>query len=164
MTVQGAKPRGRRISTSLIRQKAGTPRFFGHDVVVIGASVGGVEVIPRLIRSLPAGLPASVFVVLHTAPHGPGLMPEIIRRNSALPVRHAVDGEKILRGQVYVSKPDYHLMLGGSRIRVVRGPKENFHRPSIDALFRTAAEYYGPRVVGVVLTGNLDDGKPAYML
>jgi len=82
----------------------------GHDTIVIGASVGGVEAIPRLIGSLPANLPVSVFVVLHSAPEGPGLLPEIIRRNSALPVRHAVDREKILPGRVYVSKPDYHLI------------------------------------------------------
>jgi len=134
------------------------PRLFGHDIVVIGASVGGVEAIPRLISSLSAGLPASIFVVLHSGPQGHGILPEIIRKNSALPVRHATDGEKILQGRVYVSKPDYHLMLDGARIRMVRGPKENFQRPAIDALFRTAAECYGPRVVGVVLTGNLDDG------
>jgi two-component system chemotaxis response regulator CheB len=129
-----------------------------HDIIVIGASVGGVDAIPRLIASLPADLPASVFVVLHTAPRGPGLLPEIIRKTSALPVRHGVDGEKILHGRVYVGGPDLHLMLNGNHVRVARGPKENFHRPSIDALFRTAAESYGPRVVGVVLTGNLDDG------
>jgi two-component system chemotaxis response regulator CheB len=158
MKVHGTKSKNRRISTSPVRQKPETALLFGHDIVAIGASVGGVDAIPRLIRSLPANLPASVFVVLHSAPQGPGLMPEIIRRNSALPVQHAVDGETILHGRVYVSRPDYHLMLEGSRIRVVQGPKENFHRPSIDALFRTAAEYYGPRVVGVVLTGNLDDG------
>jgi two-component system chemotaxis response regulator CheB len=129
-----------------------------HDLIVIGASVGGVDAIPRLIASLPGDLPASVFVVLHAAPHGPGLLPEIIRKTSALPVRHGVDGEKVLRRRVYVGRPDLHLMLNGNHVRVARGPKENFHRPSIDALFRTAAESYGPRVVGVVLTGNLDDG------
>ena len=134
------------------------PFMFGHDIIVMGASVGGVDALPRLIASLPANLPAAVFVVLHTAPQGPGLLPEIIRKTSKLPVRHALDGEKILRGQVYVAKPDYHLTVNGSRIRVVRGPKENFHRPSIDALFRTAAESHGARVAGVVLTGNLDDG------
>jgi two-component system chemotaxis response regulator CheB len=132
--------------------------MFGHDIIVIGASVGGVDAIPRLLASLPADLPASVFVVLHTAPQGPGLLPEIIRKTSAMPVRHGVEGEKILHGRVYVSRPDLHLMLNGNHVRVARGPKENFHRPSIDALFRTAAESYGPRVVGVVLTGNLDDG------
>ena len=139
-------------------RKAGTPRMFGHNIIVIGASVGGVEAIPRLIKSLPAGLPASVFVVLHTAPHGPGLLPHFIRKTSALPVRHGVEGEKIVHGRVYVSRPDLHLMVDGNRVHMVRGPKENFHRPSIDALFRTAAESHGPRVVGVVLTGNLDDG------
>lgn len=156
--VHDVKPMDRKISTSQILQKAGTRPLFGHDIIAIGASVGGVEAIPRLISSLPSGLPVSVFVVLHSPPRGPGLLPEIIRRNSALPVRHAVEGEKVLHGHVYVAKPDYHLVLEGSRIRLVRGPKENFHRPSIDALFRTAAESYGSRVVGVVLTGNLDDG------
>ena len=132
--------------------------MFGHDIIVIGASVGGVDALPRLIGSLPADLPASVFVVLHSAPEGPGLLPEIIRKTSALAVRHAVNGEKILQGRVYIAQPDYHLMVNGSRVRVVRGPKENFHRPSIDTLFRTAAESFGARVVGVILTGNLDDG------
>jgi two-component system chemotaxis response regulator CheB len=132
--------------------------MFGHDIVVIGASVGGVDALPRLIASLPADLPASVFIVLHSAPEGPGLLPEIIRKTSAMPVRHALDGEKIARGRVYVAKPDYHLTVNGSHVGVVRGPKENFHRPSIDTLFRTAAESYGARVAGVILTGNLDDG------
>jgi len=85
-------------------------------------------------------------------------LPEIIRKTTAMPVRHAVDGEKILRRRIYIAQPDYHLMVKGSRVRVVRGPKENFHRPSIDALFRTAAESYGARVASVILTGNLDDG------
>src|ERR1700684_4488331 len=75
-----------------------------------------------------------------------------------MPVRHAVNGEKIQAGRVYVARPDHHLMVKGNRVHVVRGPKENFHRPSIDTLFRTAAESYGARVSGVILTGNLDDG------
>jgi two-component system chemotaxis response regulator CheB len=80
--------------------------MLGHDIIVIGASVGGVDALPRLIGSLPANLSASVFVVLHSGPEGPGLLPEIIRKTSALPVRHAVDGEKILRARVYVARPD----------------------------------------------------------
>jgi two-component system chemotaxis response regulator CheB len=131
---------------------------YNHDILVLGASSGGVEALPKLIGGLPADFPAAVFVVMHTAPQGPGLLPEIIRQTSALPVRHGVDGEKILPSRVYVAPPDYHLIVHGNRVRVARGPRENRHRPAIDALFRTAAETYGPRVVGVVLTGNLDDG------
>ena len=132
--------------------------MFGHDIIVIGASVGGIEAVPRLIASLPADLPASVFVVQHTTPQGPDMLPNIIRRTSSLSVALTIDGETIRKGQVYVARPDHHLQLKGTRVRLSRGPRENFHRPSIDALFRTAAESYGPRVVGVVLTGNLDDG------
>lgn len=140
------------------RQLSRKPRMIGHDIIVIGASVGGVDALPRLVGSLPADLPASVFVVLHTSPQGPRLLPEIIRRAASLPVAHGVDGETVRRGHVYVARPDHHLQLEGTRVRLSRGPRENFHRPSIDALFRTAAESYGPRVVGIVLTGNLDDG------
>jgi two-component system, chemotaxis family, protein-glutamate methylesterase/glutaminase len=153
------KTKNRRIIPSKVsNRKAGTLDMFGRDIIVIGASVGGVDALPRLIGSLPADLPASVFVVLHSSPQGPDLLPGILAKTSALPVHRAVDGEKILQGRVYVAPPDYHLMVNAGHVRVVRGPKENFHRPSIDALFRTAAESYGPRVVGVVLTGNLDDG------
>jgi len=129
-----------------------------HDLIVLGASSGGVEALPKLIGALPGDFPAAVCVVLHTSPQGPGLLPEIIRKTSALPVRHGVDGEKIRPGHVYVSRPDYHLTVNGARVGVVRGPKENRHRPAIDVLFRTAAESFGPRVIGVVLTGDLDDG------
>lgn len=132
--------------------------MFGHDIIAIGASAGGVVALPRLIASLPADLPASVFVVLHSPPQGRGLLPQIIRRTASLSVAHGVDGESIRKGHVYVAPPDQHLQLDGTCVRLSRGPRENFHRPSIDALFRTAAERYGPRVVGVVLTGNLDDG------
>ena len=131
---------------------------FGHDIIVIGASAGGVEALPRLLGSLPAELAASVFVVLHVPPQGPGLLPEIVRHRAALTVAHAVNGDKLRQGHIYVAPPDYHLQLDGAHVRVTRGPRENFHRPSIDALFRSAAESYGPRVAGVVLTGYLDDG------
>jgi two-component system chemotaxis response regulator CheB len=130
----------------------------GHDIIVIGASAGGVEAIPKLIESLPKNLSASVFVVLHIPPQGRSLLPEIIRRTSSLSVAHGVEGEKVRKGHVYVAPPDHHLQLDGKKVRLSRGPRENFHRPSIDALFRSAAECYGSRVVGVVLTGNLDDG------
>jgi two-component system chemotaxis response regulator CheB len=132
--------------------------MFGHDIIVIGASAGGVEALPRLISALPADLPASVFVVLHIPPQGPNLLPQIIRRTASLKVAHGIDGEKFRKGRVYVAPPDFHMQLDGARVRLSRGPRENFHRPSIDALFRTAAVSYGRRVAGVILTGNLDDG------
>jgi two-component system chemotaxis response regulator CheB len=132
--------------------------MFGRDIIVIGASAGGVDALPRLIWSLPVDLPAAVFVVLHIPAQGRDLLPEIIRRAASLSVAHAVDGDRVRQGHVYVAQPDRHLQLNGTRVRLSRGPRENFHRPAIDALFRTAAECYGPRVVGVVLTGNLDDG------
>jgi two-component system chemotaxis response regulator CheB len=91
-------------------------------------------------------------------PNGPGLLLEVLRQVSALPVNHGVDGEKIVNSRVYVAPPDFHLMVDGPQVRVLRGRKESRHRPAVDALFRTAAESYGPRVVGVVLTGYLDDG------
>lgn len=132
--------------------------MFGHEIIVVGASAGGVDALPRLIASLPADLPASVFVVLHIPVVGPNLLAEIIGRQAALAVSNGVDGEEILTGHVYLAPPDYHLQLEIGRVRLNRGPRENRHRPAIDALFRSAAEAYGPRVTGVVLTGHLDDG------
>lgn len=130
----------------------------GRNIIVIGASAGGVDALPKLMAGLPANLPASVFIVLHISPQGPDLLPDIIRRVASLNVAHGVDGERICRGRVYVAPPDHHLQVNGRRIRLFRGPRENFHRPSIDVLFRSAAESCGRRVAGVVLTGNLDDG------
>ena len=132
--------------------------MFGRDILVIGASAGGVDALPRLIGSLPADLPASVFVVLHIPAQGRDLMPDLIRRSASLSVAHGMDGERVRQGHVYVAPPDHHLQLDGMHVRLSRGPRENFHRPSIDTLFRSAADSYGSRVVGVVLTGNLDDG------
>lgn len=138
--------------------KGAKKTMVGHDIIVIGASAGGVEALPKLIGSLPQVLPAAVFIVLHIAAQGPDLLPEIISREACLSVAHAIDGETIRRGRVYVAPPDHHLQVDGKHVRLSRGSRENFHRPSIDALFRSAADSYGPRVVGVVLTGYLDDG------
>jgi two-component system chemotaxis response regulator CheB len=130
----------------------------GHDIIVIGASAGGVHAVPLLIASLPAELPAAIFVVLHIPAQGPDLLAEIIGRDAALPVRNGIEGEEILPGRVYVAPPDHHLQMESGRVRLSRGPRENRHRPSIDALFRSAAEAYGPLVTGVILSGYLDDG------
>lgn len=129
-----------------------------HDIVVIGASAGGVEALRTIAAGLPSDLPAAVFVVLHMSPEGPGLMAELLERAGPLAAMEAEDGGDIERGRIYVARPDHHLVLHDSHVRLVRGPKENRSRPAIDPLFRSAALEYGSRVIGVVLTGSLDDG------
>jgi two-component system, chemotaxis family, protein-glutamate methylesterase/glutaminase len=129
-----------------------------HDIIVVGASAGGVEALQELVAGLPADLPAAVFVVLHVPAHGPSLLPSILARAGPLPAAHAEDGEPIRPGRIYVAPPDHHLMLEPGRVRLVVGPRENGVRPAADALFRSAARAYGPRVVGVVVSGSLTDG------
>ena len=129
-----------------------------RDTIVIGTSAGGVQALTTLVAGLPADLPAAVFIVLHIPADSTGLLPGILARESNLPVAHAVDGEGIRRGQIYVAPPDLHLLIERHHVRLVHGPKENLHRPSIDALFRSAARWAGPRAIGVVLTGARDDG------
>lgn len=96
--------------------------------------------------------------MLHIRPDSPSLLPGILGRVSRLPVDHPKTGERIKTGQIYVAPPDHHLLIEGRNVKLVHGPKENLHRPSIDTLFRSAARWCGPRVIGVVLTGARDDG------
>jgi two-component system, chemotaxis family, protein-glutamate methylesterase/glutaminase len=129
-----------------------------HDIIVIGTSAGGVEALTEIVRHLPSSLPAAVFVVIHLPVHSPSVLPQILQRAGRLPAAFARHGETIQHGRLYVAPPDHHLLIEKGYLRVVRGPKENRHRPSADVLFRTAASIYGPQAVGVVLTGALDDG------
>ena len=129
-----------------------------RDIVVIGASAGGVTALLALVKTLPADFPAPIFVVQHVAADSPSILPQLLSSVSALEARHPQDGETVAAGTIYMAPPDHHLLLEGDRVLVTRGPKENRFRPSIDALFRSAAYTYGPRVIGVVLTGYLDDG------
>jgi two-component system chemotaxis response regulator CheB len=130
-----------------------------HDIVVIGASAGGVDALTRLVRDLPAGLAASLFVVCHFPRGYRSALPDILSRSGPLLAKHAIDGEPFHPAHIYVAPPDYHLLVAeGQRVRVTRGPRENHHRPSVDPLFRSAARTYGKRVIGVVLTGALNDG------
>jgi len=127
-----------------------------RDLFAIGASLGGVEALRRVVAQLPADFAASVFVVQHTA--AGGRLDEVLGRLSKLPVRYAMDGERFEPGTIHLARADRHLLVEGKQLRTVRGPRENGVRPAIDPLFRSLAAHYGPRAVGIVLTGLRDDG------
>lgn len=129
-----------------------------RDIVVIGASAGGVQALSSLVSGLPPGFPATVFIVLHVSRFGTSAMPAILSRAGVLPAVHPQDGDPFEPGRIYVAPPDHHLVIEPGRVRLSRGPTENGHRPAVDVLFRSAAHSYRNRVIGVVLTGNLDDG------
>ena len=129
-----------------------------HDIVVVGASAGGVRALRKLVAGLPADFRGSVFVVLHVPPHLPSGLADILARSGVLPAAPAEDGDPIERGRIYVAQPNRHLVVRPGQVKLEIGPRENSARPSVDVLFRSAARAYGPRVVGIVLTGTLGDG------
>jgi two-component system chemotaxis response regulator CheB len=138
----------------------GAKKLDNRDTIVIGASAGGVDTLVGICRGLPPDLPAAVLVVQHVSPTSRSAMPEILSRAGPLPVMPARDGDPIRRGTIVVAPPDLHLLVSpdGQRICLRRGPLENRTRPAIDPLFRSAAVSRGPRVIGAVLSGMLDDG------
>ncbi|MGE3269901.1 MAG: chemotaxis protein CheB [Chloroflexota bacterium] len=129
-----------------------------RDVIVVGASAGGVEALAHLVRGLSADLAAAVFVVLHLPVDARSFLPDILNRAGPLPCSHATDGEVMERGRIYVAPPNHHLILEGTRMHLSFGPRINNVRPSIDVLFRSAARGFDGRTIGVVLSGTLDDG------
>ena len=129
-----------------------------RDLVVIGCSSGGLDALKILVSALRPDLPAAVLIVQHVLPDSRSLLPEILNRFSGLPAKTADDGEIFEAGKIYVAAPDHHLVVAGDQLRLTRTARENRSRPSVDALFRTAATSQGGRVIGVILTGNLDDG------
>lgn len=129
-----------------------------RDIIVIGTSAGGVEALQTIVRTLPPKFPAAVFVTLHFPEHGTSVLPRILSRAGSLPAMHGANNDPIVHGRIYIAPPDHHLLLTTRGIRIVRGPKDNGNRPAVDPMFRSAAVAFGPRVIGVVLTGNLDDG------
>jgi two-component system, chemotaxis family, protein-glutamate methylesterase/glutaminase len=128
------------------------------QIVVIGASAGGIEALRTLVSGLPADFSAPLCVVVHSAPQAPAVLDEILSRSGPLRASNALGGERIQSGHIYVAPPDCHLVVEPGMLRVTKGPRENRFRPAIDPLFRSAAQVYGPGVIGVILTGGLDDG------
>jgi two-component system chemotaxis response regulator CheB len=130
----------------------------GKDIIVIGASAGGIDAIRAVVAGLPAHFSASIFVVVHSAPDAPGVLHTIFGSAGPLPAVVPANGEKIRDGRIYVARPDHHLIIEPGRVRLTKGPRENRFRPAVDPLFRSAAQTYGPRVIGIILSGGLDDG------
>ena len=128
------------------------------NVIVVGASAGGVSSLMQLVSGLPEDLNAAVAVALHVPEEAPSALPAILSRKGPLKATHAADGEALMHGRIYVAPPGRHLLVKRRTLRVVNGPNENGHRPAIDPLFRTAARAHGRRTIGVILSGSLDDG------
>ncbi len=130
-----------------------------RDVIVVGASAGGVNALQRLVHGLPPKLQASIFIVLHLPDQCTSALPAVLGNVSPLPAMHPSSDQPIKRGHIYIAPPGYHLILEPDLVKLWRGPRENRQRPAIDVLFRSAAISYRERVAGVVLTGTLDDGS-----
>lgn len=129
-----------------------------RDMVVIGGSAGSIEALKVIVQGVPADFPGSIFIAVHVSADWPSLLAKLLSDIGPLTASNPLDREDIQRGRIYVAPPDHHLTIEDGKVRVMHGPRENRHRPAIDPLFRTAAREYGPRVVGVILSGLQDDG------
>lgn len=127
-------------------------------VVAIGTSAGGLDALRTLVAALPRDFLAPIAIVQHLSPDSPGILDDILRRSGALPATMPRTATRLRSGHIYVAPPDHHLVIEPGVAVPRHGPRENCFRPAIDQLFRSAAQVYGPRSIGVVLTGNLDDG------
>lgn len=138
-------------------------RFHPRDIVVIGGSAGCLGPLKSLVSSLPGDLPLTIFITVHVSPEAPSILPAILTRAGQIPAVHALNRQPIMKSTIYVAPPDRHLLIEDGCVLASRGPRENLHRPAIDPLFRSAARAYGPRVIGIILSGLLDDGSSGLM-
>lgn len=130
-----------------------------RNIIVIGGSAESIESLKEIVSNLPADFPSSLFVVVHVSADAPSMLAKLLCNSSPLPATNPCDEEPIRTDHVYVSRPDRHLTIEDGKVRILRGPRENRHHPAIDPLFRTAARVFGPRAVGIVLSGRQDDGS-----
>ncbi len=129
-----------------------------REVVVVGGSAGSLEPLRELTAALPADLPASVLVTQHVAEDARSELPWLLSRAGPVPAGHATQGARLEPGRVYVAPPGLHLLMPGGVVELSTGPKINHTRPAVDAMFASAARWFGDRVVAVVLSGLRDDG------
>ncbi|RZA20554.1 MAG: chemotaxis protein CheB [Proteobacteria bacterium] len=129
-----------------------------EKLILIGGSAGSITSVTEIIRRLPAHLNAAICVTIHIPSTSESYLPAIFEREAQMKVKHAEDGEMLLAGTVYVARPDLHLLIQGGMIKLARGAKENRHRPAIDPMFRSGARSFGQNVLGILLSGYLDDG------
>jgi two-component system, chemotaxis family, protein-glutamate methylesterase/glutaminase len=133
------------------------------DLVVIGASAGGLRALSEIVSGLPPTLSVAIVIVVHTRAEGTSFLPDILSRDTTLPVSFARHRARLRPGHIYVAPPDRHLFVDRDSLKLTRGPKENGFRPAVDPLFRTAARAYGASVMGIILSGALDDGTYGLM-
>lgn len=150
-------PRNNRLASN-DRIESGIEGFRSRDIVVIGGSAGSLEALKSLVSSLPGNLPVTIFITVHVSPEAPSILPAILTRAGRIPAVHPLNRQPIMKSTIYVAPPDQHLLIEDGCVLSSRGPRENLHRPAIDPLFRSAARAYGPRVIGIILSGLLDDG------
>jgi two-component system, chemotaxis family, protein-glutamate methylesterase/glutaminase len=129
-----------------------------RDIVVIGGSAGSIGPLKTILAELPADFAAAVIVVIHVPAHSTGVFVTVASAATGLPVKNASDGDAVLPGNIYLAPPDRHLLVIDGILRLGHGPRENLVRPAIDPLFRSVALQYGPRCIGIILSGMLNDG------